>query len=97
MKENLMTFKATQITLYPAGDIGWEVVVTDNDGIEEGDVVWFETKTAALKYARKRFNAELTVKALIALNKEHLELQWNPSVGRNELITVTDKRIVRHR
>jgi hypothetical protein len=83
--------KSSLITIYPAGDFGWEIVVTDTDGIEEGDAIWCSTKGEALKEGRKRFNEELTVKALVVLNREHFE------IDAGNLIAANDKRIVRHR
>ena len=82
-----------EITIFPAGDdSGWEIVVTDKNGNEEGDAVFCDTKAEAIKDGRCRFNTEPTVKRLVALNKEHWEITES-----DRLILVNDKRIIRHR
>jgi len=43
---------------------GWDVIVFDAQGNEEGDHEWFHKKADAIKAARLRFNQELTVKKL---------------------------------
>ena len=81
-----------EITIYPAGEYGWDVVVTDKDGNDEGDCEFFETKAEAIKEGRKRFNAEPTVKTLIALNKE-----YGFEDDKHRIVLANDKRVIKTR
>lgn len=81
-----------KITLYPCEDSGgWEVIITDIDGEEEPDHEWCTTKSAAIKLGRDVFNADPTIKKLVALNKEH----WEEVNG--QLVLANDETVIRER
>mgnify|MGYP003141339467 CR=1 FL=1 len=81
-----------KITLYPCEDFGgWEIIVTTANGKEETDHIWVETKAEAIKEGRRIFNANPTIKKLVALNKEH----WEEVSGR--LVLANDEIIIRER
>ena len=81
-----------KITLYPCeDDFGWEIIVTDVNGNEEPDHDWVETKAEAIKEGRRIFNANPTIKKLVALKKEH----WEERNG--QLVLANDEIIIRER
>jgi hypothetical protein len=81
-----------KITLYPCEDFGgWEIIVTTANGDEEGEHTWVETKAEAIKEGRRKYNANPTIKKLVALNKEH----WEERNGR--LVLANDETVIRER